>query len=79
MRSTLMIVVGVIFIAAGALVISYRGIPYTSREVVLNVGNLNATADLEKTKQVPPVVTGLVIAGGILLVIAGAGSSRKRA
>lgn len=75
MRSTAMFVIGIVLIIAGTLVIAYRGIPYTSREVVLEVGGLNATAETEKTKQVPPVVTGLMIAGGILLVIAGARKS----
>lgn len=72
MRSTAMFVIGVILIIAGTLVIAFRGIPYTSREVILEVGALNATAETQRTKEVPPIVTGLVIAGGILLVIAGA-------
>lgn len=72
MRSTAMFVIGLVLILSGILVIAYRGIPYTSRDVILEVGDLSATAETTKTKQVPPVVTGLVIAGGILLVIAGA-------
>jgi hypothetical protein len=65
-------VIGLVLIIAGTLVIAYRGIPYTNREVILEVGDLSATAETERTKQVPPIVTGLVIAGGIMLVIAGA-------
>jgi hypothetical protein len=72
MRSTAMFVIGLVLIIAGILVVAYRGIPYTNREVILEVGPLNATAETERTKPVPPIVTGLVIAGGILLVIAGA-------
>ena len=72
MRSTAMFVIGLVLIIAGTLVIAYRGIPYTSREVILEVGDLSATAETERTKQVPPIVTGLAIAGGVLLVIAGA-------
>ena len=72
MRSTAMFVIGLVLIIAGTLVIAYRGIPYTNREVILEVGDLSATAETERTKQVPPIVTGLVIAGGVLLVIAGA-------
>ena len=72
MRSPAMFVIGLVLIIAGTLVIAYRGIPYTNREVILEVGDLSATAETERTKQVPPIVTGLVIAGGIVLVIAGA-------
>jgi hypothetical protein len=67
-----MFVIGLVLIIAGTLVIAYRGIPYTNREVILEVGDLSATAETERTKQVPPIVTGLAIAGGIMLVIAGA-------
>ena len=35
----------------------------------------DASADIERTKPVSPIVTGLVIAGGAVLVIAG---TRKR-
>ena len=72
MRSPAMFVIGLVLIIAGTLVIAYRGIPYTNREVILEVGDLSATAETERTNQVPPIVTGLVIAGGIMLVIAGA-------
>jgi hypothetical protein len=72
MRSPAIFVIGLVLIIAGTLVIAYRGIPYTNREVILEVGDLSATAETERTKQVPPIVTGLVIAGGIMLVIAGA-------
>lgn len=78
MRSTAMFVIGVVLIAAGTLFVAFGGIPYTSREVILKVGALNATAETEKTKQVPPIVTGFVIAGGILLVIAGARRSHAQ-
>ncbi len=74
-RSTGIIVVGVILIIAGAVAIAFDGIPYTSREVVLSVGAVNATAQTEKVIPVPPVVSGLAIAGGILLVVFGV---RKR-
>ncbi len=75
MRSTAMFVIGLILMVSGILVIAYRGIPYTSREVILEVGALNATAETQRTREVPPIVTGLVIAGGILLMIAGARKS----
>lgn len=75
MRSTALFVIGLVMIVAGTLVIAYRGVPYTSRDVILEVGGLNATAETERTKQIPPIVTGLVIAGGIALVIAGARKS----
>ena len=44
MRNSALVVIGVILIAAGAMGLFYRGIPYTSRDVVIDVGPLKATA-----------------------------------
>lgn len=63
---------GVVLIAAGAMGLFYRAIPYTSRNVVIDVGPLKATAETSKTWPIPPILGGLAIAGGIILLIAGA-------
>ena len=72
MRHKTLVFVGVILIAAGAMGVFYRAIPYTSRDVVIDVGPLKATAETSKTWPVPPILGGLAIAGGILMIIAGA-------
>lgn len=72
MRNNMLAVVGVILIAAGAMGLFYRGIPYTSRDVVIDVGPLKATAETNKTWPVPPILGGLAIAGGVMLIIVGA-------
>ena len=72
MRNNLLAIVGVILIAAGAMALFYRGIPYTSRDVVIDVGPLKATAESNKTWPVPPILGGLAIAGGVMLIIVGA-------
>ena len=72
MRNNLLAIVGVILIAAGAMALFYRGIPYTSRDVVIDVGPLKATAETSKTWPVPPILGGLAIAGGVMLILVGA-------
>ena len=72
MRNKALVVVGVILIGAGALALSYGGIPYTSRDVVIDAGPLKATAESTKTWPVPPILSGLAIAGGVTLIIVGA-------
>ena len=72
MRNKSLIVVGVILIAAGAMALVYRGIPYTSRDVVVDVGPITATAETSKTWPVPPILGGLAIGGGVLLIFFGA-------
>ena len=72
MRNNVLAIVGVILIAAGAMVLFYRGIPYTSRDVVIDVGPLKVNADTNRTWPVPPILGGLAIAGGVVLIVVGA-------
>ncbi len=72
MRNNVLAIVGVILIAAGAIALFYRGIPYTSRDVVIDVGPLKVNADTNRTWPVPPILGGLAIAGGVVLIVVGA-------
>jgi len=74
MKSTL--VSGVVLIVLGVAALAYPGISYTSRETVVDIGPLHATADREKTIPLPPILGILGIAGGVALVML---SMRKRA
>lgn len=69
-------IVGVVLIALGLVALVYQGITYTSRETVIDIGPLHATADREKTLPLPPVFGVAAVAGGVLLLMAGV---RKRA
>ena len=72
MRNKALAFIGVVLIIGGALALFYRGIPYTSRDVVIDVGPVTATAESSKTWPVPPVLGGLAIAGGVVLIAVGA-------
>ena len=63
--------IGIILIVLGALALAYQGITYTSREKIIDIGPVQATADKEKTIPLPPIVGGLALIGGVVLVIAG--------
>ena len=64
--------VGILLIVLGALALAYQGFDYTHQEKVLDVGPIHATAEEQKHVAIPPVLGGLVLAGGIALVIVGA-------
>jgi hypothetical protein len=68
-------VVGVILIVLGVIALAYGGISYTREEKVLDIGPIEATATRRETIPLPPLLGGLALAGGIVLMIAG---SRKR-
>jgi uncharacterized membrane protein len=64
-------VVGIILIAIGIIALAWGGITYTKREKVIDAGPLQVSADKEKTIPFPPVLGGICLVGGIILVIVG--------
>lgn len=66
--------IGLVLIVLGAAVLVYQGFTYTSHEKIIDIGPLQASADTQKTIPVPPLVGGLAIVGGFVMVIMG---SRK--
>ena len=65
-------ILGVILIVLGVVALAYQGITYTTNEKVVDLGPLKVEAKREKTIPLPPVLGGLALVGGIVLVIAGA-------
>ena len=65
-------IVGVLLIVFGIVALIYQGITYTKRETVIDIGPLKATTERQKTVPLPPVVGGLALVGGIVLMVAGA-------
>lgn len=64
--------VGIVLLVLGALALAYQGITYSTRETVIDIGPLQATAETERTLPLPPVLGGVAIAGGIALLVMGA-------
>jgi hypothetical protein len=68
-------IAGIVLIILGVAALAYQGFTYTTRETVIDIGPLKATADREKTVPLPPLVGIAVLAGGVVLLVVGA---RKR-
>ena len=64
--------VGIALILLGIVAFAYQGITYTSRETVVDIGPFHATADTQKTIPLSPLLGGLALVGGIVLVVVGA-------
>ncbi|HRX79998.1 MAG TPA: hypothetical protein P5307_13095 [Pirellulaceae bacterium] len=71
MSKKVLAIIGIVLVIAGALALFYRGIPYASHDVVVDVGPITATAVSDKTWPVPPIMGGLAIAGGVVLIVVG--------
>jgi uncharacterized membrane protein len=64
--------VGILLIVLGVLALAYQGINYTRREKVLDIGPIHATKDTQEQIPLPPILGGLALVGGIVLLVAGA-------
>ncbi|MBN2395957.1 MAG: DUF3185 domain-containing protein [Candidatus Atribacteria bacterium] len=62
-------VIAIILIIVGIAIFAYQGISYTTREKVVDVGPVEITADKTNTFPLPPVVGGIALAGGIVLLL----------
>ena len=63
--------VGVVLIIIGIISLVYGGFTYTKREKVLDLGPIQATAEKKETVPFPPILGGICLVGGIVLVVAG--------
>jgi uncharacterized membrane protein len=63
-------IVGILLIVLGVVALAYQGITYTKTERVVDLGPLKVDAKREKTIPLPPVLGGLALVGGIVLLIA---------
>jgi hypothetical protein len=64
-------IIGVVLILLGVAALAYQGFTYTSRETVVDIGPVHATAEHEKTVPIPPLVGLAAVAGGIALLVTG--------
>jgi hypothetical protein len=62
---------GVVLIVLGIVALAYGGISYTRREKVVDIGPIEATAERRETIPLPPLLGGLALAGGVVLLIYG--------
>lgn len=65
-------IAGIVLILLGALGLAYGGIHYTKHERVFDAGPIHATRDEPQTVTIPPVLSGIVLVGGIVLLVVGA-------
>ena len=68
MRNPLTLV-GIALIVLGIVAFAYQGITYTSREKIIDLGPIQATADTQKTIPLSPLVGGAALIGGVVLVM----------
>ena len=63
--------IGIILIVVAVAAFAYQGISYTTREKVVDLGPLQVTADKTRTLPLSPIVGGIALVGGIVLLVMG--------
>jgi hypothetical protein len=64
-------VVGALLILAGVIMLSVGGFSFNNRERIAEVGPVEVTAERKRSISVPPLLAGLAIVGGLVLIVAG--------
>ena len=71
MRIKLLTVMGIILIVGGVVALAYQGISYTTRDKVADIGPVEVTKESRKTLPLSPLMGGVALAAGIVLVVVG--------
>ena len=64
-------ILGILMIVVGLAALAYQGFTYSSRETIVDIGPIQATAERDKTVALPPVIGIVAVAGGIGLLFMG--------
>ena len=62
-------IIAILLIVVGLVSLIYGGISWTKEETVLDIGPLQATTRERKTFPMPPIIGGLLLAGGVVLLV----------
>jgi hypothetical protein len=64
-------ILGVLLIVLGLAGLLYGGFSWTRREKVVDLGPVEVTNEHTKSLPVPPIVGGICLAAGVLIVLKG--------
>lgn len=62
---------GIALIILSVVAFAYQGITYTTQEKVIDIGPVQATVEKTETIPLTPLLGGLALVGGIVLLVAG--------
>jgi len=64
-------IVGIILVVLGALGLAYQGFTYVTKEKVVDAGPVQVSREKENTVWIPPVVGGIALVSGLILLATG--------
>ena len=60
--------IGIVLMVLGVIILAYHGFTYTTRDKVIDLGPIQASADREHTVPLPPILGGVALAAGAVLL-----------
>ena len=64
--------IGIVLIVVGALALAYQGFNYTREKNAVDMGPVHFTSETHEHIALPPILGGLALVGGVILLVAGA-------
>ena len=61
-------IIGIILIVVGVVGFALGGFSFTQKEKVLDVGPIEATAENKESVPIPPLLAGIALVSGVVLV-----------
>lgn len=61
--------VGLVLVILGVAGLAYGGLSWTSREKIVDAGPIEITADKTERMPLPPLVGGLLLVAGVVLIL----------
>lgn len=65
-------IMGMLLIVIGVVALVYEGITYTKSRTVLDIGPIQAKVEEKRTIPLPPILGGIALAGGIVILFVSA-------
>ncbi len=62
-------VIGVLLVVVGLVSLLLGGFSWTREKTVIDIGPIEATTQERETLPIPPIVGGLVLAAGVVLLV----------
>ena len=64
-------IVAIALIVLGIIALAYQGITYTTTKEIIDIGPISASQTTKKTIPLPPILGGMALAGGVVLLLVG--------
>lgn len=62
-------IIGVVLLVLGIAGLAYGGLSWTTRDTIIDAGPIEITTDKTERMPVPPLVGGLLLVAGVVLIL----------